>query len=241
MDTIASLLAPHHTYLTDHTGDKSQARTRAPLTRLLAARYPAWDSLRRHLFEPHHHPSLRRNEGVMALAKQLEQQGWIVRSQPGCYQTADLCNEDSVYLRGGWLEEYAWLAYEAAGCDEVYFAQKVRWHVGEVAGENELDVIARRGKQLSFASCKSLKPMATANHDKLRDFSNELLSWDMHFSATEAKTLLITTADLLDETRHRTERFPTIKTRAQVYDMDVLGLEDMAWHRFVQAVDLHWH
>lgn len=29
------------------------------------------------------------------------------------------------YLSGGWLEEYTFLAHEAAGADEVYFVKKL--------------------------------------------------------------------------------------------------------------------
>ena len=242
MSTISALLQPFQTYLTPMRGDHDTAERRAAITRMLATRYLAWDQLRKHLFNPRQFPALPRNESVIALARQLSQFGWIHSSHPthSVWQLDAASPDEIVYLRGGWLEEYTWLGYRAAGCDEAYFAQKVRWTVGDTEGDNEIDVIARRGNQLSFASCKSIRPEAESNGERMREFVHELLSWDLHFADTEAKTLLVTTADLIDETRGNLARHPTLLARATVYDLDIVGLEDLGWKRFVQAIEAHW-
>lgn len=240
MQTIDHLLQRQNACLAPSTGDKQLARQRETTTRLLASRYPAWDVLRKHLFEPHQCPRLPRNEGAMALAQQLEHAGWLERRGPDVWSTDLADTEQGVYLRGKWLEEYTWMAYEAAGCDEAYFSQVIHWKADGAEGVNEMDVIARRGAQLSFASCKSLKPIAASNAERLRVYSHELLSWDVHFSKSEAKTLLVTTADLVDESRSHMERFPTLRARAKIYDMDLVGIESLGWDRLVREIAQHW-
>lgn len=242
MNTISTLLQPFQTYLTPMRGDHETAERRADTTRMLATRYPAWDQLRKHLFNPRQFPTLPRNESVIALAQQLSLLGWIRSSHAtrNIWHVDAASSDEIVYLRGGWLEEYTWLAYLAAGCDEAYFAQKVSWTVGNTEGDNEIDVIARRGNKLSFASCKSIRPVSESNGERMREFVHELLSWDLHFTDTEAKTMLVTTADLLDETRGNLARHPTLMARALVYDLDIVGLEDLCWQRFINAIDSHW-
>lgn len=81
MSSISKLLKPFKTYLTPMRGDHETAERRSDITRLLASNYPAWDQLRKHLFNPKQFPMLPLNEKAIALAQKLSLLGWVRSSQ----------------------------------------------------------------------------------------------------------------------------------------------------------------
>lgn len=240
--SIEGLLGRRGARLHGSGGNQALARKRADVSRLLAHGYEAWDRLRSHLFNPQDHPRLMASEATRVLASKLMARGWIKpASRDGSTWGLDQADEDTErYLRGGWLEEYVWLAHLEAGCDEACFGQQVEWTVDTVIGRNEIDVIARRGEVLSFTSCKCVKPRHASHNERLREFINEVGYWDWHFADREARGLLVTTADLLDEMQHNAARYPTLMARAKVLDVGMAGLEHLGWERLVQSVRAHW-
>lgn len=240
--SIDALLRRRGAHLLGEGGDQRRARERADVTMELAARYEAWDRLRSHLFNPHDHPRLIASEATRGVARALQSRGWIRPLRcDGSAWLLDGADEDTDrYLRGAWLEEYAWLAHVEAGCDEASFGQQVQWSVDGVPGRNEIDVIARRGPLLSFTSCKCIKPRHASHNERLREFIHEIAYWDWHFADRNARALLVTTADLLNELADDAQRYPTLMARAKVLDIGVAGLEQLAWLPLVQSVREHW-
>jgi len=150
-------------------------------------------------------------------------------------------SSEFMYIKGGWLEEYVYCAHVQAGVDEASYGQAVEWRVGDVIGNNEIDVIARRGDKLSFTSCKTQDPYLLAGSTKqITGFLTEVDYWDTHFADNSGKLLLVVTADFIDEMKQNRHRYPLIYARASVLNIDVIGLEDLAWERIVCRVEKHW-
>ena len=157
--TIDSLLALRQTKRVGAPSSPERARKRLPVSRYLAEHFVAFDPLRNHLFHPGRHRTTTALEqsGTRSLAVRLRDLGWI---QPGPGKSWRLTGRGGsrVYLSGGWLEEQAFCAHEAADVDEACYGQEVGWSVNGITGKNEIDVLARRGGVLSFTSCKTLQP-----------------------------------------------------------------------------------
>jgi hypothetical protein len=242
--TIDSLLQKRKTRRIDDSGNPESARRRLPISKLIAENFSVFDQLRLHLFHPdkfadYYATSKRARKLVDCLADL----GWICTAgiTPKWWITSELSQELRWYLQGGWLEEYAYCAHLAAGAEEAYYGQKIEWRVGEVLGNNEIDVLARKGDVLSFTSCKSIQSeqkagMATA----ITRFLTEADYWDTHFANNQGRVLLVVTADFIDEIRNSRHRYPMVLARASVMSVDVLGLEDLAWERLVEKVAQHW-
>ncbi len=61
--------------------------------------------------------------------------------------------EAYAYLKGGWLEEYAWLVLDGLGADDCRAGVTGSWATGE---RNELDAVAIHGNRPLFVECKAV-------------------------------------------------------------------------------------
>lgn len=240
ISTVDSLLQKRGVSRFGVAGDKALARSRMQASRFLAEHFAAYDSLRAHLFHPEHFPVYEASPEGREVTRQLVELGWI---EPSGAQTWALGHDIKIrsYLAGGWLEEYVFLAHEAAGSDEVYFAQQVEWKVGNVIGKNEIDVIARRGDILSFTSCKAIQADKTQAHmAQLRGFITETDYWNIHFANDQGRALLVVTADFIDELSRNSLRYPQLMARASILNVTVASLESLSWSKIVEAIKAHW-
>lgn len=62
----------------------------------------------------------------------------------------------ALFLRGGWLEEYAWHIVKDEGVYDARMGVSGRWDNTQ-NGENEFDVLACNGNQLLYIECKTLR------------------------------------------------------------------------------------
>lgn len=242
MATIDNLLALRKTKRLGKTGNAERARKRLELSKFLARHYVALDILRTHLFHRHGHPHLKTSGEMTLLLDHLRQLGWV-SPEGHDKKTWKFTGNDEQrgYLMGGWLEELTFCAHEAAGVDEAFFGQEVEWQVNGIRGENEIDVLARRGDVLSFTSCKTMRPERTDNHNsQLRAFLSETDYWNIHFAKDQGRALLVTTADFYDEKHGNAVRYPGFLARASVLQVSPLGLEDLHWPRLVEHIHAHW-
>lgn len=239
--TIDLLLARRNALRYGKVGDKNVARRRAQESRFLAEHFLCFDRLRAHLFHPHHFPIFDTSSNkASTIPRRLEILGWIERTGVNTWSVTEDSDIRS-YLSGGWLEEYAFLAHEAAGADEVYFGQEIEWRVGDVVGKNEIDVIARRGDVLSFTSCKTIQADKTQGHmAQLRGFVTETDYWNIHFADDQGRALLVVTADFIDELNGNGHRYPQLMARASILNVTVAGLESLAWPQLVESIKAHW-
>lgn len=238
--TIESLLARRNARRSGETKNKERARKWDQESKFLAEHFLWFDQLRAHLFHPHHFPTFDANAKTGAILRHLEALGWIERTGVKTWSVTEDPDIRS-YLSGGWLEEYAFLAHEAAGADEVYFGQEIEWRVGDVVGKNEIDVIARRGDVLSFTSCKTIQADKTQGHmAQLRGFVTETDYWNIHFADDQGRALLVVTADFIDELNGNAHRYPQLMARASILNVTVAGLESLAWPRLVESIKAHW-
>lgn len=238
--TIESLLARRNARRSGEKKNHEKARKRALETKFLAENFLCFDQLRAHLYHPCHFPTLEARSETRAMTHRLEALGWIERTGVKTWSVS-ANPEIRSYLSGGWLEEYAFLAHEAAGADEIYFGQEIEWRVGDVVGKNEIDVIARRGDVLSFTSCKTIQADKTQGHmAQLRGFVTETDYWNIHFADDKGRALLVVTADFIDELNGNTHRYPQLMARASILNVTVAGLESLAWPRLVESIKAHW-
>ena len=238
--TVESLLASRSARRSGETKNKERARKRSSESKFLAENFSWYDQLRAHLYHPHHFPTIEVSSKNSTVTGRLETLGWIERTG---VKTWSVTNDPDIrtYLSGGWLEEYAFLAHEAAGADEVYFGQEIEWRVGDVVGKNEIDVIARRGGVLSFTSCKAIQADKTQGHmAQLRGFVTETDYWNIHFADDQGRALLVVTADFIDELNGNAHRYPQLMARASILNVTVAGLESLAWPRLVESIKAHW-
>ncbi len=241
-NNIDNLLSRRQTKRAGISGNAVQANDRIELSKFLAEHFVAFDPLRNHLFHPEHAHTLGEAETQSAkrVLKRLHDLNWIV---PGKYRTWRPTNlgDSRAYLSGGWLEELAFCAHEAAGVDEASFGQEVEWRVNDVTGKNEIDVIARRGELLSFTSCKTIQPQKSqGKNTTLRGFLTETDYWNIHFANDEGRALLVVTADFYDEMRRNQHRYPELLARASILEVSLIGLEELHWDRLVERVHQHW-
>ncbi len=170
------------------------------------------------------------------LFESLSAHRMIVRKE-NCFRAASIAAKR--YLSGGWLEELAWLAADAAGADEAVYGQKLIWQVGEYHGENEIDLIMRRGERLGFVSCKALQSEFIAENRKhrnrLMDALHEADNLADHFGLPGEQVAVLVTTDLFDEVRDM-PRYMALMGKAAALDVRIIPLEELGWVRLVNAV-----
>lgn len=238
--SIEKLLRRRNSRLLSEGGDTGSAEARLMHSKYLAENFTYFDILRTHLFHPNQHPTVNEKGLAEAPIHYLMNLGWIARAGRSSFRING--NDDvHAYLAGGWLEELVFLAHRAAGVDEAYFGQQIEWQVNETYGENEIDVIARRGETLSFTSCKTLRAEKANGHmGTLRNFLTETDYWNIHFAEDRGKALLVTTTDMVDEMNNNRERYPALLARATILNVSVAGLEHLQWDRLVDVIEKHW-
>jgi len=239
---IKELLELRDSNLIGVSGDMVTAHKRAELSKLIAANYTEYSLIKNHIIHPESFVKIPNNAVSKCLLQLFFKLGWIERDGPPHWgwrlatEDIDVVN----YLKGKWLEEYTFLAHEAAGCDEIFYSQQLQWKVGDIVGENEIDVISRRGGVLSFTSCKTVQTYGMRNLEKIRAHMLEAEYWDRHFADGNGRVLLVTTADFYDEIHGSQHRYPTLLARASILGVDLVGLEEIKWDKFVKLIKEHW-
>lgn len=235
--SIAGLLAIQNVRLLGPGGDPDDAKDKLQLCKHLAENFLAFDRLRIVLVHPDHHQLAPNDRGALRVAEWLVGNKLLLKSEtdPG-YVLPQLDRPRYLsFLNGQWLEIYLYNALLAAGADEVRFGQKVEWRIDDVVGTNEVDTIGRFGEQLVLVSCKAISPMPVQGRAaELRDFLFEAHYWNLHFAKGRATTIVVTTADRVDEHRDAFPlRFPPTEKQADILEVDLLGIEDLGWARLV--------
>jgi hypothetical protein len=232
--TIESLLQRRSAWLKGAGGDRAVALKRAPLTRLIAEHYAAFERLRDAVLHTSHGSDVVEPEHGLVSA--LIEHGILKRSDNKVTAAHVWCRK---FLSGGWLEELAYLAAEEAGADEILYNQNVAWRVDTFAGENEIDLIVRRGERLGFLSCKALKSMMGADdrkhRNRLMDAIHEADNLADHFGRPGERVAVLVTTDLFDELRG-VPRYQALMGKAAVLDVRIIPLEELGWDRLVHAV-----
>ena len=235
--TIDKLLQERGARLHGERSDFDSAMARADLTQVIEEDYTAFEPIRDMLLKRG-----RAADGIKLtrqhelLFEHLNSHRMIVRKDK-VYRASSV--EAKRYLSGGWLEELAWLAADAAGADEAVYGQKLVWQVGEYYGENEIDLIIRRGERLGFASCKALQSefnVANRKHrNRLMDALHEADNLADHFGQPGERVAVLVTTDLFDEARDA-PRYMALMGKAAALDVRIIPLEELGWIRLVNAV-----
>ncbi|MFC1672673.1 hypothetical protein ACFL12_00835 [Pseudomonadota bacterium] len=240
MTSINELLAKRDANLFGDPGNEERARKRLNISTMIGNDFEAFNHIRAHLLSKKPFKNNIPGKTKIMLGA-LTNAGYLKRLNAQEYHPAS--DDAFQYLKGDWLEELAFFAMKEAGTDECYFRQNISWRVGDVEDHQEIDVIARRGDVLSFTSCKtadSTKPMGKVTQ-KYRTFLLEAEYWDRHFTDGKGKVILLVTRDLIDEANNHTPRHPTLFARAEVLDVDLIGLDFFKWSNLVQKFREHWN
>ncbi len=209
-----------------------RARAWFPHARFLAEHFAEYDVLRRGLM--HQARSSALAPQTRQVRDYLEEAKLLLPQRGGGVHPAG--HDADLFLRGGWLEEYVYMAFLSAGADAATFHQGIHWRVDEYEGDNEVDVIARIGERLAFASCKAMKPAPNASGSQnyrgaLINFLNEIDNAQDQFGYPWDSAFLFTTTDFTDDLGQ--SRFGSILGKARALDVYVLGLEDLPWRRLL--------
>jgi len=223
-------------------GDVVEAKRRAELSQMIAHDYMRFEHLRDmifHLVTAHaldEHEVISTHPDMAPLLLEMERFGLIHTAN------SDKVKIDSRarrYLSGGWLEELAWLASQEAGADEAVFSQVLAWEYEGFRGENEIDLIMRKGGRLALVSCKALKSELDVNDRKLRnklmDAVYETDSLVDHFGKHGDRVALVVSTGLHDELRH-VPRYQALMGKAAVLNVHMIPLEEIVWDRLVHAM-----
>ena len=238
--TIKSLLERRSAWLKGIPGDQAMAQKRGSLTRLIADDYMRFERVRDRIFRATE--AFMRHVEVIPetltaeehrLVAELVRHELVVRGADG----HEICEaQGRRYLSGGWLEELAWLAAVAAGADEAVFGQVLAWSVKGYSGENEVDLILRRGETLAFVSCKALRSeldISDRKHrNRLMDAVHEADNLADHFGRPGERVAVLVTTDLFDEMRG-VARYNALMGKAAVLDVRIIPLEELGWDKLV--------
>ena len=242
-NSIESLLKRRNAWLKTKHGDQKIALAQGPLSRLIATRFADFEAVRDHYFKATDayvrrdnadaEPEPENNQDMIGLMRQLDM---IHKTEHGQW----ICDVKSKrYLSGGWLEELAFLAAMEAGADEASFGQVIGWEVKGFTGENEIDLIARKDDRLCFVSCKAFRSeldMHDRKHrHRLMDAVHEADNLADHFGREGEKVAVLVTTDLFDEIKD-SPRYVALMGKAAVLDVKIIALEDLDWHKLVQAM-----
>jgi hypothetical protein len=241
--TIESLLQVRGAWLKGEPLPTAPVKDRATLTRVIASNYAAFEKTRdwivtttdlylRGLPEPMR-PEL---VDAIRLAEDICQYGMAFKDASGRF----ICeSEGRRYLTGGWLEELAWLAAIEAGAEEAYFGQNVGWKVQAYSGENEIDLIMRRGSHLAFVSCKALKSeldiQDRKHRNRLMDAVHEADNLADHFGRQGDSVGVLVTTDLIDENRGQV-RYNALMGKAAVLHVRIIPLEELDFDKLTHAL-----
>ena len=243
MQTIEDILASRSAHLKGTPGNHDAAIARRELTLDIEHHYPAFERLRDALLNSQVHVSENRSnflrnrdfsdDDVHRLFDGMLGNGLLAR-EADQYVLPSM--DARRFVTGGWLEELAWLAAMEAGADEAYYSQMIGWEVKGYTGENEIDVIFRRGDRLGFVSCKALRSTLTSSDRKHRarmmDAVHEADNLADHFGRPGERVGVLVTTDLFDD-ESGSPRYEALMGKAAVLDVRIIPLEDMAWQQLV--------
>jgi hypothetical protein len=244
--SIQELLEARGAWLKGAGGNAGLADKRATLTKRLANNYAAFESLRDTLLRTTEEVAHHRGEIIQSipdsgrdLLEDLLSHGLVLREQHGHV----VCEVNGKrYLSGGWLEELAYLAARETA-EEAHFGQNIGWSVKGYKGENEVDLIARRGDILGFVSCKALRSALDINdrkqRNRLMDAIHEADNLADHFGKPGERVAVLVTTDLHDEMKGA-PRYSALMGKAAVLDVRIIPLEELGWDRLVTAVAELW-
>ncbi len=239
MPSIAELLQQRNAFLKGCSGDEVETLARADLLRLIGDNYRLFEGVRNALLNgPGMQPfSPEGREFDARLIEGLRKAGFVEQVGGLWRPTGALARR---FLSGGWLEELAWLAGMHAGADEGIYSQCVRWEVRGYRGENEIDVILRKGTRLAFISCKALQSDFDSTNRKLRnrlmDALHEADNLGDHFGREGDRVGVLVTSDLHDEEQGDRPRYQALMGKAAVFDVRIIPLEELEWPDLVAAM-----
>jgi len=236
--SIASLLAGRDASLKGVSGDTQKATERASLTHLIREDYPSFEPVRDMLLKRSSQVDFlgHFNDQGLLIIDHLVNHGMVEKKQDSHITSH---TEAKRYLSGGWLEELAWLAAIEAGADEAVFSQTLRWNAKGYHGQNEIDLIVRKGGRLGFTSCKAVNsdfdPDNKKQRSRLMDALHEADNLVDHFGRDDDRVAILVTADLIDEVRDQ-PRYIALMGKAAVLDVRIIPLEELGWEALVSAL-----
>ena len=240
--TIEKLLSHRGARFKGTSGNTAEAYRRAELSRTIAHDYMAFEHLRDmvlHMVAAHaldEQEVISEHPDMAPLLLELERFG-LIQEQNSVKVKID--SRARRYLSGGWLEELAWLAAKEAGADEAVFSQILAWEYESYHGENEIDLIMRKGHRLALVSCKALKSELDVNDRKLRnklmDAVYETDSLVDHFGRQGDRVALVVSTGLHDELRN-VPRYQALLGKAAVLNVHMIPLEEIVWDKLVHAM-----
>ena len=235
--SIADILEERGAFLKGRPGDENVARAREPLLKAIEHNYTLFEPLRDRLLTRVGLPEREATaQDLAGLIDHMLSHDLLVR-EDGIIVARDAAARR--FLSGGWLEELAWLAAMEAGADEAIFSQVLGWKVGDFYGENEIDVIVRKGDSLGFVSCKALQSEFNSDNRKhrnrLMDALHEADNLCDHFGREGERVGILVTTDLIDEARNQ-PRYMALMGKAAVLDVRIIPLEELEWDPLVSAI-----
>jgi hypothetical protein len=245
--SIEALLSARGAWLKGDTGDQEEALARKELTCLIANNYHTFEEVRDRIFRATEcfmkHVEIipetiseMGHEIVSALLKFRV----VVKEDHG-HEICEVAGRR--YLSGGWLEELAWLAAMDANAEEAFYGQVIGWSVKGFHGENEIDLIMRKGPRLGFVSCKALRSeldMHDRKHrNRLMDAVHEADNLADHFGRPGECVAVLVTTDLHDEIKGA-PRYNALMGKAAVLDVRLISLEELHYEKLTAAIASMW-
>lgn len=172
------------------------------------------------------------------LIQELESCGLVCKK--GSYY--GLTGEGRILEGGKWLEILAAEALREAGADALVRSQQLQWESGGYVGENEVDVLARKGEHLIFVNCKVMRtylrklPRGVKDLHRLemRQALNEADNWVDHFGDPNRDcAVFVLTTDLIDEANANQVRYPALFGKAHALHVHLVPLDYLRWKDLV--------
>lgn len=241
--TIETLLKSRNAWIKGQRGDEKAALGHADLLKTIAAQYSLFEKLRDKILKATEEANrdLKVTAQDFADAKKplidvMKPLGIVVDDGFGNL----ICEpKGRRFLSGGWLEELAWLAAQAAGADEAVYSQVLGWEVKGFTGENEIDLIMRKAEHLAFVSCKALRSELDMSdrkqRNRLMDAVHEADNLADHFGRENERVGVLVTTDLFDEIK-KSARYNALMGKAAVLDVRIIPLEELGWEKLVAAM-----
>jgi hypothetical protein len=245
--SIEALLSARGAWLKGDTGDQEEALSRKSLTRMIADNYRLYEEVRDRIFRATE--SFMRHVEIIpetlpemghTLVGEMLKHRVVVKEEHG-HEICEVAGRR--YLTGGWLEELAWLSAVDAGAEEAFYGQVIGWSVKGFTGENEIDLIMRKGGNMGFVSCKALRSeldMQDRKHrNRLMDAVHEADNLADHFGKPGECVAVLVTTDLHDEIRG-VPRYNALMGKAAVLDVRLISLEELGYDKLVTALQGMW-
>lgn len=218
------------------------SRHRGNIARMIGKHYTVYDQFRQHLTKARRLNGLEPDSDEQrTLWRALVSKGFAQEMAPNRY--APLPDHQALrFLTGGWLEDLAYEAILEAGADAALTGAILDWSVQGYTGQNEVDVLARKGERLIFCSCKcACSWLARGNargvhKDTLMGYLHEADNLADHFGSPGDAVILLVTTDLIDEGNLNRARLPTLFGKAGALDVELISLDHLGWHPLVTGL-----